>query len=364
MRRHRRSERGIALFLVLWVFMILGVIALDFAKFMRDDAMASMNFADEAQGYYGALAAMNRALFDLQQVREEQAAASPGGRPEELPGLSSSEDTGPLVPPDGEWHEGEFAGLKWAVRMTDQAGLIPINRPRNRGELLKIVVRNLWLGPGAATAGTTTRDESGVETVVDSILDWLDPGDTVRPNGAEIEYYEKLRVPYRPKNGFFETPEELLMVRGVTADLFYGHDDMPGLRDVITVFALTRDEDDHVGQVNLRTTTAPVLQALLGVSADEAADLIAQREEDGLPLQPAVLAKNPALATFVGEWAPKLVLIEAKADIARDRNVARVAAVAALQHDEPARILRWFDRAPWSGAIRSPALGDQEAADS
>jgi general secretion pathway protein K len=362
MTRGRRSERGIALFLVLWVFMILGVIALDFAKFMRDDARASINFADEAQGYYAALAGMNRALFDLQTTREDEAAASPGGRPEDLPGLSSSDDTGPLVPPDGDWHDGEFAGAKWAVRMTDQGGLIPINRPKR--ELLKTVVRNLSLGPGAATAGTTTRADTSLDVVVDSILDWLDRDDLARPNGAEIAYYQKLRVPYGPKNGFFDTPEELLMVRGVTADLFYGHDGMPGLRDVITVFALTRDEDDHPGQVNLRSTTAPVLQALLGVSADDAADLISQRDDDGLPLQPAVQARNPALAPFLGEWAPKLVLIEAKADTTRDRNVARIAAVAALQHDEPARILRWFDRAPWSGVIRTPALGDQGAADS
>ena len=55
--RHPR-ERGIALLLVLWVFMVLGVLALDFARYIRDDAMAAVNFADETHGYYIALAGM------------------------------------------------------------------------------------------------------------------------------------------------------------------------------------------------------------------------------------------------------------------------------------------------------------------
>jgi type II secretory pathway component PulK len=72
----RRHERGVALLLVLWVFMVLGVIALDFARYMRDDAMAAINFADEARGYYIALAGMNRALFDVERLREVTAATA------------------------------------------------------------------------------------------------------------------------------------------------------------------------------------------------------------------------------------------------------------------------------------------------
>jgi general secretion pathway protein K len=350
--RRRPAERGVALLLVLWIFMVLGVIAFDFARFMRDDAMAGVNFAEEAQGYYVALAGMNRALFDLQQTRDTQAAVSPGGRTQEMPGLSSSDEIAPLVPPDGQWHDGDFAGSKWSVRMTDEEGRISINKaPR---DLVKLVVRNLVLGPGAATQGTSTKGETGLDIVVDSIIDWRDPDDLARTNGAELEYYEKRRVPYEPKNGFFETPEELLLVRGVTSDLFYGHDGIPGLRDVITVFG--RDS-----RVNLRTTSVPVLQALVGLTAEEAADLLLQRDEDALPLGPAVLSRNAELQRFVAEWEPKIVLMEARADITRERNQARIAAVASIDKEltEAAHIIRWFDRAPWSGVIPEPGAGDE-----
>src|SRR5881409_1157277 len=77
-RTRRRGERGVALLLVLWVFMILGVLALDFARYMRDDAMASVNLADETQGYYLALAGMNRAIFDAERRREKNQATLPG----------------------------------------------------------------------------------------------------------------------------------------------------------------------------------------------------------------------------------------------------------------------------------------------
>src|SRR5262245_50808090 len=56
-------QRGVALLLVLWAFMILGVLALDFGRYMRDDAMGGANFAEEAQGYYAAYAGMQTALW-------------------------------------------------------------------------------------------------------------------------------------------------------------------------------------------------------------------------------------------------------------------------------------------------------------
>jgi general secretion pathway protein K len=61
-----------------------------------------------------------------------------------------------------------------------------------------------------------------IDTVVDSIIDWSDPDDLRRLHGAESEYYLGLRVPYRAKNGWFDSPEEMLLVRGMTAALFYG----------------------------------------------------------------------------------------------------------------------------------------------
>lgn len=62
------------------------------------------------------------------------------------------------------------------------------------------------------------------EEVADAILDWIDSDETLRPYGAESDYYTSLDPPYESRNGQLESIDELLQVAGVTADLLYGED--------------------------------------------------------------------------------------------------------------------------------------------
>ena len=56
---------------------------------------------------------------------------------------------------------------------------------------------------------------------VQAILDWIDQDSETRyPNGAEDEYYTGLEVPYRTANGPFATMRELLLVRGITTEIY------------------------------------------------------------------------------------------------------------------------------------------------
>ncbi len=68
--------------------------------------------------------------------------------------------------------------------------------------------------------GRENTDEA--DHITDAILDWRDADDLVRTNGAEADYYETQNVPYRPANGPFKVLTELLLTRGVSADLFWG----------------------------------------------------------------------------------------------------------------------------------------------
>ena len=56
----------------------------------------------------------------------------------------------------------------------------------------------------------------------DSILDWIDHDNDPREFGAEQEFYSGLDSPYAPRNGLPQSPEELLFVKGVTRDAYYG----------------------------------------------------------------------------------------------------------------------------------------------
>src|SRR2546422_10549142 len=88
----RRRERGVALLLVLWIFVVLGVLAMDFARYIRDDAMAAVNFSEETRAYYIALAGMNRTIFDADRARER---AAPGAIAQPAD-LDSEADAEPL----------------------------------------------------------------------------------------------------------------------------------------------------------------------------------------------------------------------------------------------------------------------------
>ena len=70
-----------------------------------------------------------------------------------------------------------------------------------------------------------TADEPvDINVLVDSLLDWREPGTSARPNGAKDAYYNTLYPPYRAKGAPFSTVEELLLVRGFDGWVVYGED--------------------------------------------------------------------------------------------------------------------------------------------
>ena len=67
-------------------------------------------------------------------------------------------------------------------------------------------------------------DYADVPVIVDSILDWIDADDYPRPNGVESDYYQGLDPPYLAKNGPIDDLSELLLVNGITEDMYFGSD--------------------------------------------------------------------------------------------------------------------------------------------
>ena len=60
--------------------------------------------------------------------------------------------------------------------------------------------------------------------VVAAIIDWRDDNEQPEPDGIERGYYESLPHPYTIRNAPMRTMREMLLVRGVTPELFYGED--------------------------------------------------------------------------------------------------------------------------------------------
>ncbi len=98
-------------------------------------------------------------------------------------------------------------------------------------------------------------DEGQARGIVDSLVDWLDSDDNESPYGAESSYYESLEKPYGAANTAVEFIDELLLVKGITAELLYGNDEMSALAEYITVHGDGR-------QININTAPVELLLAL------------------------------------------------------------------------------------------------------
>lgn len=108
-------------------------------------------------------------------------------------------------------------------------------------------------------------EEIEPRTIINSVKDWLDSGDDdaiTGLNGAESDYYQSLDPPYSSRNGQIAYIDELTLIRGITSDLFYGHEERPGISRYMTIYGIT-DSGAYEGKININTAELPVLTALL-----------------------------------------------------------------------------------------------------
>jgi general secretion pathway protein K len=132
-------------------------------------------------------------------------------------------------------------------------------------------------------------DKIARDHIVDSILDWIDPNDEHRLNGAESDdYYLELPTPYRARNAQIESINELLQIKGVTPALFRGADGKPGLADVLT--------SRSPGAVNVNTAP-PVVFCAMAVSDAEISEYTQARRETPYTMVPGRLAARGFTAT-------------------------------------------------------------------
>jgi len=219
-RRTRGGEpqAGIALLLVVWLLALLTVIAGEFIASGRVKAAAEHNKQDDLRGLALALAGYRAAVAALDDKIEGLELDSDGRLLLRYHGAADGVAAAAADVPLGD---GTYS---WRISAED--GLVNINTvPR---PVLSDLLKQCGLGPGAER-----------DTVIDSILDWRDPNRDHRLNGAEEDYYRGLDPPYSCKDGPFSVVEELLLVRGVTPELFAGSEvdgeKKPGLYDLVSV---------------------------------------------------------------------------------------------------------------------------------
>jgi hypothetical protein len=315
----RRRERGVALILVLWTFAAIAVLAAEFARAMHDEAASTRNFKESTRARMVAIAGLNEAILAMQGERDA------GDAIETIEDDENPDPVHALSQGDSQWVPATWRGNRFEVRVTDEAGKISLNRAA--AENLRLYFENLEIPEGDA------------EIIADSIVDWRDDDDFHLPNGAESDYYEGLDRPYKAKNAGFDTVEELLLVRGVTREYFYGGDGIPGLRDIFSVYT-------RANAPNLRSVTPEVMIAITGLDR-EAADQynFDRRKSDNTAALDELRNALTAAGTNPTNKTPTHMTIETRVyDSGGTAVLAHIGAVVNMSNNgDGLRLFRWYD---------------------
>jgi general secretion pathway protein K len=237
-----RAQRGIALVMVLWLTVLLAVIGSSFAYSMRGEALAARNTMSLAQARAAADGAVERTFFELSRPRVTQE---------------------PWWAADGQPHTFNDGDVALTVVAYDESARIDLNSAAE--PLLKGLLQNV----GGLDADTAQR-------ALDAIVDWRDPDDLKRPNGAEAPDYQAAGSKYVPTNSPFESVGELQRVLGMTPAL------TARLVPSLTVYS-------RQAGVNLATAGREVLLAMPNATPEQVDTYIAARDEalkNRLPLPP------------------------------------------------------------------------------
>jgi len=187
--------------------------------------------------------------------------------------------------------------------------------------------------------------------IASSIVDWRDIDTAVLPGGGENEYYQGLSSPYKCKNGKFQIPEELLLVKGMTPEIF------SRIKGIITVYGTEK--------VNINTASFDCLYAL-GLSSSlcgriikfrQGSDETAGTEDDFIFKSPSGLMSIGSLFTEESTQINTLIsrnLLTVRSDIfrvsslgilqnARGARSREIVCVFKRQDDKAPKILYWHE---------------------
>jgi general secretion pathway protein K len=241
------NNRGIALITVILIIAILMAVVIELNRSTRADIYDAANLSDGIKltyiaksGFYGAAALLTNPENTYDTLHDKWAKAN----------LLSKQSTSLFT-------DGYFIAT-----VEDEAGKIPLNKLVNENDynadIQDMLMRLLCLPEFGL-------DNRKAAEIVDAIKDWIDADNVITGSGAETSYYSSLDPPYEAKNAKLDCIEELLMIKGITKEIFYGTKEKPGLAQYVTA-------DNDSATININTAPKMVLRALSGDITPELAD--------------------------------------------------------------------------------------------
>ncbi len=182
----KRNRKGLVLVAVLWVVVLLMAIVATVGRTSRLDMKVRQIETEELRCKWACRAGIETAIGILN---------------EDTRGSDTLNDY--WSDNDEDFNDIALEGCYFTVRVIDEASKLNVN-VATRDQLLGLRYMEKY--------------------IVDAIIDWRDQDENPSAEGVEGGYYENLPFRYKIRNGPFRTIRELLLVKNVTEELFYGED--------------------------------------------------------------------------------------------------------------------------------------------
>ncbi|WP_282610526.1 general secretion pathway protein GspK [Pelagibius sp. Alg239-R121] len=302
-----RNSRGVALVAVIWVTAVLAVIATSVATSSRTETSLSRNRVANAQARALADAGVHRAILSMLSSygRDRSPATTP-------PTVPQDGRLGPqAMRGDGTVYSWPFGGGVVSISVRLESGKINLNG--NNEELFQGLLASAGLPP------------SDVSRLSDSIIDFRDPDSERRAYGRETPGYAALGLKYGAKNRNFDVLDELLLVPGVTRELYRK------IKPAVTVYSAALG-------FNPSYAPAEAFMALPGMNRQQVQDIITRRQS----MSAETFRQTLPNSTFYSNNSAPVMTIIAQANTADGASFTREAVVALTPNEKPAfHIFTW-----------------------
>ena len=302
------GRRGVAMMAALWLVVAIAVVALQLSLVGKERRVLGMAAADRGIGRGAALGALA-----LTQARLDVALRNaPTGRA--ATALANSRSADPWLGIDSIYSGTVYIDSTWVdVQAMDLGTQLNINRmdEQQLRDFFSYILGNF----------------SVADRLSQAIADWRDLDDDKRPAGEERDGYIKKGLLVLPTNGPFRQVEELLMVEGMTPQIF----------EAVAPYLTTYGD----GSVNINTAPVPVLRAMPGMS-DAVLNNILSMRSNGQRI-PSLAAVVPGGAGGRGGVPPQYRMLSAATDV-NTSNVALTVVVRPSEASHPVKLTALVQR--------------------
>ncbi|MEP0174400.1 MAG: type II secretion system minor pseudopilin GspK [Paraglaciecola sp.] len=284
------KQGGVALIIVLMIVAIVSVLATEMGSRLQLQIKRASNIKDNNQAYWYAMSAEQYARKSIKDLVEND---------RDLIYLDQAWNQEYVFPVDG-------GGIE--AKLVDMQSCFNLNALRDPGGTSN---NNAGTTAEASSDTTTTATTAlpdrvlafqrllelvegdiptyNVETIRDSLLDWLDEDDQPTQLGAEDGEYESRQFPYLPANNFMAHKSELRLIHGVEVQW------LEKLLELVCVLP-----SNSLFLINVNTVTeenAAVIGAATGLSLADAQSVLANRGAEGFQEATDFLAE-PAITAL------------------------------------------------------------------